>query len=712
MAILSKIRERTLFLIIIIGLALFSFVIGDMFTKGGSGSTKNSIGEINGENITREQFVKIVEQQKARTGDTGSQMQSVNTAWNSLVREKIYKSQLEKSGIMVGEKDVWDEIVNQPFVQNNPQFKNEAGIFDVEKFKEYIATLQDAATEDEQGKAQWLGWLNYERNIKSNLQIRTYENLITAGLGVSLKEGEHHYIANNTKLDLEYVYVPYTYITDSLTVSDDEIKNYVKAHKDEYKSEASRDISFVKFDIKATPEDEIEIKKKVAKLIQNRDEYSAATKGNVVLKGFSTTDNLDEFFRENASDTPIDSSYFTKAKLNKVIADTIFKLNIGDIYGPYKENEFFKLSKVIAVKHLPDSVKARHILIPFVGSLRADPSITQTEEEAKITADSLLVIVKNDKSKFTDFAKNLSSDKGSGAKGGDLGWFTYNAMVPEFRDYAFENNIGDIGVVKSDFGFHIINIEEQKNKQKMLSLATFSRKIEASEETENTIFQKAETFASELSDDISIEEHAKKNSLNAQPLFGLKAMSEKVSTLGNQRQIVTWAFNKDTKKNEIKRFDVENGYAIVRVIAKRKKGLSIGNSKILIKNILLNEKRAKLIAEKMAGNNLQEIAKVFDKTVGNSKTVSLTSPVLTGVGRSNELITILTSLQENKLYKGVEAQNGVFAVKILKKEDPKALKNYSSSTSAILNQYKSRSAKSFDALKKIADIEDNRATFY
>ena len=713
MAILGKIRERSLFLIIVIALALFSFVIGDVFTRGGYGGNKNSVGEINGENISREEFAELVEQERVRTGNRGSQLQSVNTAWDNLIREKVYKTQLEKSGIIVGEKDVWDEIVKQPFVQNNPQFKNEIGLFDEEKFKEYVATLQDAATEDEQGKANWLGWLNYEKNIRSNLQISTYNNLITAGLGVTLKDSEHYYFDNNTKLDLEYIHIPYSYIADSLvTVSDDEIKEYVKSHPDDYKTEASRDISFVKFDIKATPEDEQAIKANLGELINDREEYSTAAKTNIKITGFTNVDNAEEFFSEYSSDTPLDTKLYTKNKLNQVIADSLFNLNVGAIYGPYKEGDYFKLSKLLAVKQLPDSVKARHILIPFVGSLRANPSITQTEGEAKNSVDSLLTVIKRDKSKFADLAKNLSSDKGSGAKGGDLDWFTYDRMVPEFRDFTFENNAGDIDVVKSDFGFHIIEIQEQKNKQKTVSLATFSRKIEASEDTENDIFQKVETFASELSNGKDIVEFAKENKLTVQPVIGLKTMDEKVSTLGDQRQIVTWSFEKATKENDIKRFDIDKGYAIVKLTAKHKKGLSIGTSKFKIRNILLNDKKIKEIKEKIKGDNLQEIAKVFNKSVNSSKAVSLGSPVLPGVGRSADLISILTTLDEQKTYTGIEAQNGIFVVKILKKENPKTLENYTSFTNIISNTNKSKGLKAFEAIKKIADIEDNRASLY
>ena len=715
MAILSKIRERSLFLIIIIGLALFSFVLSGIFKSNSPlfNKNKNSIGEINGENISREEFAELVDQFKSQSGNRASQLQNVNAAWDNLVREKIYQSQLEKSGITVGEKDVWDEILRQPFVQNSPQFKNEAGLFDEEKFKEYLATLEDAQNDGEQGKAQWLSWLNYERNIKANLELKTYNDLINAGLGATLKEGERFYINNNTKLDVDYVYVPFTYISDSLVkVSDDEIKDYIKKHAKDFKTEASVDISFVKFDIKATPEDEAAIKNEVAKLINDREEYNKAAKTDMTVSGLANTKDVEDFFRTYNSDTPLDNKYNFKSNLNKEVADSIFNLKVGDVYGPYKEDGYYKITKLEDIKQMPDSVKARHILIPFAGALRADPSITKTEEEAKKTADSILAIVKNNSSKFANLAKEFSSDKVSGAKGGDLGWFTYDRMVPSFRDYCFNGKKGDIGVIKTDFGFHIINIEDQKNIQKAVKLATFTRKIDASEETGNDIYQKAETFSLDLVNGKDITELAKENNLISQPVIGLKAMDERVSTLGNQRQIVNWAFKEDTKVNDIKRFDIENGYAVVKINAKHKKGLGVGTSKAKIRTILMNQKKTKLIEEKMQANTLEDIAKTFDTKVNSSKAVSLGSPVLPGVGRSSDLVASIITLKKNTLYKNIETQKGIFAVKITKKEEPKVLENYIGPTTTVLNSLKSKSGKSYQVLKKLADIEDNRALFY
>ena len=191
MAVLSKIRERSLFLIIIIALALFSFVLSGLFD--GNLFTKNTtnIGEVNGEPISREDFAQQVDFNRNRSNGRTTNFQNINSAWSSLLSEKIYETQLKKSGIIVGEKDIWDDLVVQVASQNNPLFMNEAGLFDEEKLKEYIATLQDNAGEDEQGRVEWLSWLSYEKNVKKNLERNTYNSLIKAGLGRTLSEGTH-----------------------------------------------------------------------------------------------------------------------------------------------------------------------------------------------------------------------------------------------------------------------------------------------------------------------------------------------------------------------------------------------------------------------------------------------------------------------------------------------------------------------------------------
>jgi peptidylprolyl isomerase/peptidyl-prolyl cis-trans isomerase D len=713
MAVLSKIRQRSVFLIIIIALALFSFVLSGIFSSNSPLFNKNvtDIGSVNDEPISREEFAQQVEYFRNNSNRNISQMQQVNSAWNNLVREKIYKTQLEKSGIVVGEQDVWNAIVNQFKAQNNPMFQNELGMFDEEKLKEYIANLKDSANDSDQAKAAWVSWVNYEKNIKSNLEQNTYNSLIRSGLNSTLKDGERKYFYENNNVDMKYVYVPFNSISDSLVkVSEEEIKQYIKDHAKDFEAEASRDIEFVNFEIKPSKEDELEIKNELASLINDKEEYSAAAKNTVKVTGFANATDMKDFFVTNDSDTPFDNSFYTKKALPKILADSLFDKNIGEVFGPYKDKGYYKLSKIIAVKQLPDSVKASHILISYKGSDVRDPSLTMTQDEAKKVADSLLNVIKADKSKFESIAKEMSVDKMSGAKGGDLGWFVYRSMVPEFRDFVFENKTGDIDVVKTQFGYHIIRIDGQKNKQKNVQIATFSRKIEPSEKTENEIFQEAETFASEVSSGKDFKALAKEKNYVIIPVQNLKELDENISVLGPQRQIVRWLFDKNTIENDVKRFDTDKGYAIVKLIKKHKKGLS--DRMGIVRNILMNRKKAELIAKRSTGDNLEEIAKQNNTAVKTARAVSNASPVLSGEGRFPEIIGVVTTLEENKLAKNIEGARGVAFAIVTKKHEATALGNYQANKTAQERKLKSRNIQIYNAIKDNSEIEDNRAVFY
>lgn len=711
MAVLSQIRERSLFLIIIIALALFSFVLSGLFDGNLFNKTATNIGEVNGEPISREEFAQQVEFYRTRSNGRSTNSQNVNNAWNSLVREKIYQTQLEKSGIVVGEKDVWDALVGQISMQNNPQFMNEIGLFDEEKLKEYIANLKDGAEENEQGAATWMSWINYEKSVKENLEQNTYNALIRAGLGRTLKEGENDYLFKNTSVDLDFVYVPFNSIPDSLvSVSNDEIEAYIKAHPKEYTVKESRDIKYVAFPVIATEEDEAEIRQELQGLIEDREEYSNAAKTMMQVRGFRSATDMGAFNADHGSDTPFDALYYQKSALPKILADSLFDREPGYVYGPYKDNGFYKLSKVTDVKQLPDSVKASHILIPFQGSAAADPAVTQSSEEAQKMADSLMAVVKGDGSKFEQIARELSVDQVSAARGGDLGWFVYRTMVPEFRDYTFENETGDIGVVQTRFGFHIIRIDDQKNKQKAVQVATFSRKIDPSEKTENEVFEKAETFAADLSGGADMEELATAGNLLAQPVLGLEVFDDNVAQLGSQRQIVRWAFEEGTKVNDVRRFDTENGYTVVVLDKKNKAGLSARGKNV--RGILLNQKKAALIKERSTGETLDEIATQNNVRKQSARAVSNASPVFGGAGRFVEIAGVVTALEENQLTSNILGENGVAFALVTKRTPATELNNYSGSRADLERTLKARSFQIYEAIKENSDIEDNRPLFY
>lgn len=708
MAVLSKIRERSIFLIIVIAMALFAFVLGDLFKYQKS---DNLVGEIDGEPISREQFSKEVELYKTRTNNKSSQIQAAKSVWGNIVREKIYQKQLSNAGIVVGEEDVWSNIIEMPYIKNSLLFKNDAGLFDEEKFKEFLVTLKENA-QTNPNDTQWASWLETEKSIKRNLEQSIYTGLIKNGINTTLNEGKNHYVDQTTKSNIEFVYVPFRAAPDSIfKITDSEIMAYVNDRKKDFQVEASRDLIYVKFDITPTKEDEDAVKTEVASLLNDKEEYSSAAKSAVKILGFKNTTDDKLFFNENSSDIIYSDALLTKDKLPNDVADNIINAKEGDVVGPYKDKDYYKLTKIKEFKTMPDSVKASHILISFKGALRSTDQ--KTEAQAKKMVDSLYKLVKNNKKKFAEVAKTISVDKGSGAKGGELDWFVYTSMVPEFRDFVFLNKKGETGIIKSSFGYHIVRIDGQKNFSKAVKAVTFGRKIEASENTENDVFEKAETFTSDVSSGKNFRTQAIDNKYVVMPATGIKVLNETLSGLKNQRQIINWAFKNDTKVNSIKRFDTDNGYVVVQLSKSYDKGLmSVSQARNKVRRILLEQKKADYIKKEMGDMSLADVAKKFKTTVKSSLAVSLASPLIPSVGRSLGLIGAINASKEGDILRGVKDKTGVFIVKITKRDAATALSNYDAFRKQIFAKLQLSSVKMYNALEKETEIVDNRALYY
>ncbi len=718
MAILSKIREKSVYLIVVIGLALFAFVVSPSKIQNFFSSSRvNEVGKINGEEVNRQDFAQMLENYQAQTGNKTSQTQAVKAVWNSLVREKVFENQLKEAGIVVGEKDIWDAMTSLPSVQQSPLFKDEAGLFSEDKLKEYVANLK---AEFNAGKKQgWLNWLQTEQNIKNQLQQSTYVNMLSEGLGVSLQESAFDYQLDNAKIDAQYVYAPYSSVSDSLVkVSSEEVKKYVESHPKEFKKEASRSLKYVTFAITPSKEDEAEIKKEVANFINDREEYNTASKSKVMVKGFKNATDLKSFFEINGSDIAFNDSYFFNNELPK---DSIWKsVVVNQVVGPYKENGFFKLSKVLEITKLPDSVKSSHIIVPFAGATRA--TTTRTKEEAKKMVDSLFTIVSKNPKQFSVIAEKVNID-GTKTKGGEIGWVAKkSAFSPyfdrDFANYIFKNKKGSTGIVLSKFGYHIIRIDDQKNFEKAYKLATFGRTIEPSEATENNIFEQAETLALRLAEGKKLEEVSKDKNYFVQNAENLKVLDEKVPGVGNQRQIINWAYKDDTKVGDSKRFDIEysgkRGYVVVELSQKTNDDEVAITGDILNKvtPILRNEKKAKILTEKISGSTLEEIAKNLNTNVKTVSGVTFANPLLSGIGNEPKVVGAMSGIPVDKVSKAIDGNKGVFVVKVTKRTDAVKLDNYNSYTEKRKKDLNGKLYKVYDVLKEKADIVDQRGKFF
>ena len=434
----------------------------------------NEVGEVDGESISRQEYAEALDTYKTRNNSNISNMQAARTVWDNILRDKIFNKQIDQAGVTVGEMDILNTIINSPSVQGNPQFLNEAGLFDKDIFMQF---LKDTKESDDQNL--WNAWSNYINEIGSNLKRDTYNNLIKSGLGASLKEGAYTYQEDNDLLSADLVYIPYSSVPDSLvSVSTSEVETYIKNNPSAHKVEASRDIAYVKFDILPTDEDKENIKNDVASFLEDRKDINKATAQEIVIKGLKNSTDYAVFFEENSSDIPVQQAYYMKDKLPKAISEEVMKGKVNATFGPYVDGNYFKISKITEVFSRPDSVKASSIFIPFIGSQGATPTTTKTEAQAKVSIDSIYKLVRRSKNKFSEVASVINTDP-SKDKGGDIGWISHDASYNSERfdldlaTFMFENKRGKVGVVKSKFGYHIIRIDEQRNRQKGVKTGHF-----------------------------------------------------------------------------------------------------------------------------------------------------------------------------------------------------------------------------------------------
>lgn len=713
MAVLNKIRQRSLFLILIIALALFSFVLADLFQNSDAlmAKSQNVVATINGKDITREDFLQKVEIAQQRAGASATNTQVMNSVWEQEVRQAVMETQYDALGITI-EKDQMRDLLKTAMA-TNPEFVNEAGLFDEDKLNEFIANLKELSPQPGFIGGQPLtfnDWVNYERQLASNALSQNYFNLVKAGLTGTLAEGALEHKLQGDKVDIKFVQIPYASIADStVSVSKSDITAYINKNKKQFKVDASRDIRYVEFKEAATVEDENAIKEALNALLNDREEYNEGLKTTETIAGFKTTKDHEDFVNAN-SDIKFDGRFVFKSDLPSSISDNIFNLNVGEVYGPYKDNGFFKISKLVAVKQIPDSAKVRHILIPFKGSQSATPDVVQTEAEAKATADSLLSVLKTNKSKFGDFVKTFSSDQGSVENGGRYDWHPYNTMVPEFNDFEFEGKVGDLGIVKTVFGFHIIEIEGQSDTKKAVQVATIARKIEPSEATVSKVFRDASNFEINAASG-DFQDLANENNYTVRPVNGIKVLDENIPGIGNQRPIVRWAFEEESRVGDVKRFTTSTGYVAVQLVAKYKAGLqSVEEASAIAIPAIRKEKKAKLIRDRVSATNLEDLAAAENTTVRTAMAVTMTSPVLSGAGREPIIVGAAFGLKEGETSSLIDGANGVYMLQVTKYTPAVELDNYQS----YANQVEARkvavvTSKLYSALKEAADIEDNRA---
>ena len=697
MAILSKIRQRSFFLIVIIALALFSFVLADLIKGGSFGSSSKYAGIVNGENIMGQEFQYKVGQAEQQ-GMTN--VQASNAVWDQEVKRIILSEEFEKLGLRVGADQLINVMKENPNFANNPQFLNEAGKFDEAKFQEFVKTM--LAGQNAEQKAQWLA---FEKDVEKMFTEQMYYTLIKSGIQTTQAEGKLIYQEQNDKVDFDFVTVPYSTVNDDeAKVSDDEIMAYMKENTKKFKSDKTADMELVFIENLPSTEDQLDMKKSMEGLLKGKVEYNKETGKEDSIPSFRNVVNNQEFVNKY-SDIKFDSTYVAKKDLPLEYQEQLFNLANGEVFGPYVDNGYQKVSKKIGSKS-GAAVKASHILIAYEGAQRADPSIKRTKEEAKAKADELLAQAKANPAGFAALATANTDDPGSKQTGGEYDNIVPNQMVKSFNDFIFDNPIGSIGVVETDFGYHVIKVSDKYNS---VLLATVAQKIEPSEATTDQNYTKASKFEADANSK-DFAQVAKDMGLVVTQAPNIKTSDENIPVVGAQRGVVLWAFGKDTDVNDIKRFDVPTGYVIVKLKAVNDTGLlSVEAARSQVEPILKNKKKAEIIRKKMTGKTLEEVSKATNASILTAPGVVMNNALVPNIGPEPKVVGKAFAQKVGETSGLIDGSAGVYMVKTKSFEKAPAITNFAT----YINQAKvqtqsSASSKVINALKEKSEIEDLR----
>lgn len=714
MAVIGKIRSKSGIIVIIIGIALVAFILGDFVRK--SPKRSQNIGEIIGKKITYHEFEKEVETQvemiKQQSGSenlNNEQMfQLRNEVWKKMERDIILDAEYEKLGVNVCSDELWDLVQgkepHQYILQNftDPQ----TGQFNPAQVRLFLQNLEQYEQQKPGTKAQWN---NLEQSIKADRLYNKYLNLIKGGFYLPTALAKKEYEQYNKKAAFRFFVDQYSNIADNtVKLSADDFQKYYDAHKHEYEnSEASRDIEYVVYNVIPSADD-----------IKKIDEEVAA-----IMKDIATTSDADfPNFVNKYSDQPYDSAYHKKGTLALNLDTVVFAKKKGDIVGPIYDPDTYTytISKIMNFQQRPDSMRASHILVAYAGALRASEAVTRTKEDAGKMADSLLSVIKKDAKKFDEIAKNQNDDPAAKEKSGDLDWFSDGNMVPSFNEACINGKEGEIKKVETDFGYHIIKITGKKKIENKVRLATIFMKIEPSNETFQDYYAKASAFAGENKTIEQFNKSVVNRKLNKRSAEQITEMSNKIPGLETSREVIRWAFDENTQKGDVSKvFDLQGAYVVAALKETREKGIpTLDQVKTYIEPLVKREKKAEMLIKKInglktAGISLEALAGKVNTTIDTLDFMTFSSYAMPGFGPEPNVIGKLFTLKKGQLSDPIKGNSGVFVIYVDNFTEAPATNDFRPVRTQLTSMFKQRVTYDvYTALEKNAEVIDTRRLFY
>jgi len=697
MGIMGYLREKMgKILAICIGISLLAFIVGEVIRSGGSffREDRSMLGEVSGEKISLDEFNKRVDQNSAQfkqqQGALSPQILNYvqENTWNQMVAQTVLQKEVDKVGLQVGTDEAHAMVSgNNPNPQIVQAFGDpKTGQLDRNRLNNFLQKLP-TLTADVQTQ-----WSEFIRQLVEAKLSEKYTALVSNGLFVNSLDAKDDYENKNRLANFKYVSLLYSSIPDNkVTATDDDYQAYYNDHKAEFKNPSElRSFDYVSFNAAPSAADSAAVRKTADKLA-------------VDFKA-STNDSLFVQINAETKTTPI--TFQHKGHLGDPKLDTaMFSASNGFVYGPYLSNGSYKIAKLVDNRVEADSAKARHILID---------ERTLGHEKAMKVADSLKKLLEGGAS-FADLATKFSKDPGSAAKGGDVGYFARGVMAGPFEDAAFGGKKGEYKIVTTQFGVHLIQIEDQKGSSKVVKVAIVDVPLKASSETQTAVYTKAQRFLASLTKD-NFDEQVKKTGLKKQTAADVNGVASSVLGIQSARDLVRWAFGAEKGDVSDKVYIEGDQYIVSQLVQIKPKGiLSLDAVKKQIQPMVLNQVKGKLLSDKLqaalnGSSTIDQVAQKAGTTANPIQNMVFANPVIPGSSAEYKFIGTIFGSQPNKLSKPVVGQQGVYVFILDSFTNPAPLNNAVREKQQLGQALAQRADQLvFEALKDKANVKDYRS---
>lgn len=711
MATLEKIRNKAGLLVLVVGLALFAFIIGDFLNSGSTyfRQSQERIAEIDGEVVNIQDYQarvdEMTEMYKMQSGSASLPEEYMNQirqqVFDGMVQEVVLNEATSSLGMGVSPEELFDMVQGEnisPLIQQMQMFNNpQTGAFDKAALLNFLKQIDpdNIATYPAEQQAQLLQaqsfWLFWEKNIKRQRLEQKYTSLLAKAISANKLDAKDAFDASAESSDLVYAMQSYSTIPDStIEVSKAEIEKLYNQRKELYKQKEAKVINYIAVDIRPS-----------------KDDYDKAQADIESLKEeLTTTDRVADVVNEN-SEVPYVDAFFTEKALDPEMKQFATSAEVGAVYGPVFENDKYRMFKLVDKTLAPDSVKVSHIMLAGKG-----------EAETKALADSLMGVLKGG-ANFAEIAKKFSVDQAA-ENGGELGWFTevtaLRGVNEDFKKAVFSTPVNDVVIVKSLYGTHLVKVTERTKNVTKYKIADIDMTVSPSSRTYSDIYNELNQFVSKNNSMEKISENAKEAGYNLTSGAQVTANDQLLGSIQSSRPVIRWAFQND-KGSISEIFECGDKFVVAAVEGTIAEGYRpVDMVAPALKAELAAKKKGDKIAQELAAKNLTSVeayAEAMGADVDSVKFVNFATRRISGVGIEPNLNAMVSMAQVDQVSAPVKGNNGVYVFKVYSRE--KDAKQYDEASEVNALNASNAYRVGFQAITSLvnhADVEDNRIRFY